>query len=35
MNGLVSDRPHNRWDYDSIRPGVVGSVGDVMVSGAY
>lgn len=31
MNGLSSDRPHNRWDYDSIRPGSVGSVGDVVM----
>ena len=25
-------RPLNRWDYDSIRPGVVGGVGDVNMS---
>lgn len=25
-------RPLNRWDYDCIRPGIVGSVGDVLVS---
>lgn len=25
-------RPLNRWDYSSIRPGPVGSVGDVLVT---
>jgi hypothetical protein len=25
-------RPKNRWDYDSIRPGVVGSVGDCLLT---
>ena len=25
-------KPLNRWDYDSIRPGKVGSVGDVLIT---
>ena len=28
-------RPLNRWDHSSIRPGVVGSVGDVVVTPRY
>lgn len=29
MTYLIKSKPLNRWDYDSIRPGPVGSVGDV------
>lgn len=29
---ITAMRPMNRWDFDSIRPGVVGSVGDTLAS---
>ena len=29
---LNAIKPLNRWDYDSIRPGVVGSVGDCLIT---
>lgn len=29
MLSITARKPLNRWDYDSIRPGIVGSVGDV------
>lgn len=31
MAALVHVKPLNRWDFDSIRPGPVGSVGEVNV----
>jgi hypothetical protein len=32
MESITAKRPMNRWDHDSIRPGVVGSVGDVLLA---
>jgi hypothetical protein len=32
MNSIPAIKPRNRWDYERIHPGPVGSVGDVLIS---